>query len=100
MDNTALALISAERRRQVEQEGWSEQHDDAHVHDELAWAAVSYALPAVPDGPSRRVFWPWSSRWWKPTPQDRIRELVKAGALLIAEIERLQRTEARKVTDG
>jgi hypothetical protein len=35
-------------------------------------------------------FWPWTQRTFKPTPHDRIRELVKAGALIAAEIDRLE----------
>jgi hypothetical protein len=34
---------------------------------------------------------------WKPSPDDRFRELVKAGALIAAEIDRLLRA---KSTDG
>ena len=34
--------------------------------------------------------WPWDLEWFKPSPYDRIRELVKAGALIAAEIDRLQ----------
>jgi len=33
--------------------------------------------------------WPWEKSWWKPTPNDRVKELVKAGALIAAEIDRL-----------
>ena len=88
----AIELIAAERIRQVEEENWSEQHDDCHRSDELARAAACYAMPRFF---RKRVFlgtyWPWHSTWWKPTPDDRIRELVKAGALIVAEIERLQR---------
>jgi hypothetical protein len=32
--------------------------------------------------------WPWDSKWWKPG--ERIRELEKAGALIAAEIARLE----------
>lgn len=35
---------------------------------------------------------------FKPTPDDRIRELVKAGALIVAEIERLQRQQLEDET--
>ena len=35
------------------------------------------------------MHWPWNVVWWKPTPDDRIRELAKAGALIAAEIDRL-----------
>jgi len=95
---TALDLIAEERRRQVDAEGWTHEHDDsdAHEYGEIATAAACYALPydlreierGVP------VQWPWETAWWKPTPKDRIRELVKAGALIVAEIERLQRAAA------
>lgn len=34
---------------------------------------------------------PFSSVWWKPSPENRIKELAKAGALIAAEIDRLQR---------
>jgi hypothetical protein len=36
-------------------------------------------------------FWPWDDEWYKPTPKDPIRQLVKAGALIAAEIDRFQR---------
>lgn len=93
---SAVDLIAAERQRQVEQEGWTPEHDDAHRAGELAQAAAAYATP--PQSPIRRSdgsfpgwLWPWDGRWWKPTPDDRVRELVKAGALIVAEIDRLQR---------
>jgi hypothetical protein len=36
-----------------------------------------------------RLLWPWDPKWWKPTPEDRIRELEKAGALIAAAIDSL-----------
>lgn len=74
--------VLEERRRQVSAEGWTPEHDDYWHDGELAQAAVCYAL-GNPD------LWPWSLMWWKPT--DRRRNLVKAGALILAEIERLDR---------
>jgi hypothetical protein len=44
----------------------------------------------------RIVAWPWDKGWWKPTPDNRIRELEKAGALIAAEIDRLQRMEGKE----
>lgn len=85
----ALELIAAERTRQIQAEDWDTPHDDTHIHDELSLAAACYALP--PRIKTRILHWPWQQKWWKPTPNDRIRELVKAGALIVAEIERLQR---------
>jgi hypothetical protein len=39
--------------------------------------------------------WPWSQDWWKPTNPRR--DLVKAGALIAAEIERLDRATGGEV---
>jgi hypothetical protein len=92
---TALNLIAAERQRQIEKEGWSAAHDDQHVLGELAAAAACYASP----GPCyRRVnqtyysMWPWSLEWDKRDKHDRKRQLVIAGALIVAELERLDRS--------
>ena len=93
--------IAAERKRQIEEEGWTDIHDDDFCHEELAEAAVCYALPkkyrvATILFPSPRnlfeVLWNWDIKYWKPT-SDRIRELEKAGALIAAEIDRLLRLE-------
>lgn len=97
------ALIAQERLRQVADEGFTAAIDDEWDED-LAAAAACYAMPmyrreVVHDtgGPTGLpVDWPWSDEWWKPTPDDRIRELVKAGALIAAEIDRLQRLQAAK----
>ena len=89
----ALRDVSAERRRQVEVEGWTPEHDDEHNACELSDAAACYALGSeaadVGDVPG---CWPqsWDESWWRPS-QDRRRNLVKAAALLLAEIERLDR---------
>jgi hypothetical protein len=82
--------VLAERRRQVEAEGWTPEHDDHHSEGEMAAAAACYAFTAArsPHEITNRV-WPWSLSWWKPT--DKRRNLVKAGALILAEIERLDR---------
>ncbi len=95
-----------ERQRQVSVEGWTPEHDDAHATGEIARAAATYAIAGGwPDQAERAVMdefgdssatphriqavWPWSREWWRPT--DRRRDLVKAGALILAEIERLDR---------
>lgn len=106
--------VLAERQRQVEVEGWTPKHDDQHSDFSMAQAAAGYAMGAAIDEPSRlRVIdwregdadyympddvimvWPhsWLRGWWKPTT--RRADLVKAAALLLAEIERLDRIEAK-----
>lgn len=86
-----INLIERERNRQKWVEGWSEEHDDKHVNNELALAAACYAVPDV----FSQGYWPptWDLSWYKSTT--RIRNLVKAGALIAAEIDRLQRIEIK-----
>lgn len=87
--------VQAERRRQITAEGWTPEHDDAHSHGEMARAAACYALAgssAPNDGTAALLVslaWPWDEQWWKPTSTRR--DLVKACALALAEIERLDR---------
>lgn len=85
-----IELIAEERLRQVSQEGWTKYHDDRHVYHELAHAAICYAKPGIRAQTPANPPWPWAPEWWKPS-EDRIRNLVKAGALIAAEIDRLQR---------
>lgn len=75
----AATDVLAERARQVNEEGWSATHDDAHRPGELADAAACYAT-GNPQG------WPWHFSEWHP--KDRRADLVRATALLLAEIER------------
>ena len=86
--------IAAEWRRQVEAEGWTPEHDDTHAGADLGYAAASYVLSAIGHFPGDRAqqmpgFWPWGKEWWKPSAPRR--DLVKAAALIVAEIERLDR---------
>jgi hypothetical protein len=86
----AVQDVLSERLRQVNEEGFSFEHDDAHTNGQLPAAAASYAIAASVDFIGIvRVVWPWTRDWWKP--RDPRRNLVKAGALIIAEIERLDR---------
>jgi hypothetical protein len=94
---SALADVITERRRQIENESWSPAHDDEHRHGELSAAAVCYAMHAAnaldPDTAigltNPPAWWPWELEWWKPNGTRR--NLVKAAALILAEIERLDR---------
>lgn len=105
---TGVQLIAIERDRQMVVEGHGPIHDDTHMADELAVAAAAYATPENRRGYAHHykydrpmvrlpVGWPWEPEAWKPgdpaNRQDRIRELVRAGALLAAEIDRLQRLD-------
>lgn len=96
---TGIDLIAAERQRQIDVEGWTPAHDDHHREGEMTRSAICYAdyaigrvlgAPHLAHLPTR---WPWSADWWKPSV-DPVRNLVKAGALIAAEIDRLRRLEA------
>ncbi len=93
----AIGKIYSERIRQITQEGWNEEHDDKHTDGELARAAAVYAVPAN-HRTQAMLFstWPFDDSWLKLTPDDREKELVKAGALIVAELERLARTKFPK----
>ena len=91
----AVLDVAAERRRQIEAEGWTPEHDDEHSVGELAKAAACYALVSAGFNPDATItVWPWHRLWWKPS--DKRRNLVKAGALILAEIERLDRMAERQ----
>lgn len=105
----AVLDVMAERQRQMEAEGWSTENDDKYTSGELSLAAGNYigastfrshGLDPSVQRVAGGVFtgwhrWPWSSEWWKPT--DNRRDLVKAAALLLAEIERLDRAAMSEV---
>ncbi|SXF28659.1 hypothetical protein [Klebsiella variicola] len=91
----AAADVLAERQRQVTAEGWTAERDDGYQNSELADAAACYAIHAHNQGFSTPAHWPWSQDWWKQTSPRR--DLVKAGALILAEIERLDRADGIKV---
>lgn len=86
-----INAVVAERYRQIEQEGWSIEHDDDHSTGELARAGGCYALHAgtAATWSEAPANWPWTPDWWKPTGFRR--DLVKACALIIAEGEKFDR---------
>jgi hypothetical protein len=98
--SNVLAEITVERLRQWDEEGFSHSHDDKHDRGELAAAAACYAASSATDwrdpaaapvhpGP----WWPFDQQWWKPHGSRR--NLIRAAALIVAEIERLDRLEPK-----
>lgn len=91
--------VLTERERQKSVEGWTEEHDDEHSNAEMSAAAAAYAFNAYTTSSFRAYaadplgFWPWDIEWWKPTTPRR--DLIKAAALILAEIDRIDRMEAR-----
>ena len=113
---SGAAMIAAERERQVTAEGYAAEHDNQHRLGEIAMAAAVYAAPEdifvlrrerVGDVEYKfRHPWPWrlcdnkrgQRREGDTQHSSRIRDLVKAGALIAAEIDRLRRLEAKSLT--
>ena len=82
----AMQAVIAERFRQIEVEGWSPEHDEAHEKGELAKAGANYAFYAGNGAKEVPWAWPWNGSWWKP--QDFRRDLVRGAALILAELEK------------
>ena len=81
---TGKQRIDAERKRQIESEGWTAEHDDQLGADVLEQAAYCYR-DAAGEGSEMPPQWPWGAEQWKP--KNRIRNLERAGALYQAAAE-------------
>lgn len=93
-----IGRLITERLRQINEEHRSLEWDQQYTAGELGDAAACYAMTEEMRAfnPSSRTHWsiqgcvwPWDNEWWKPAPDNRSRELEKAGALIAAEIDRL-----------
>lgn len=98
---SGIEEIAAERRRQVETEGFTTEHDDEHRAGELALGAAAYATraafslsPTASLGHLALTLWPWSPHWFKPKTSRE--DLIRAAGLIAAEIERQDRAAARQ----
>ena len=102
MTNKAFDMILAERQRQFDTLGYTAEHDDQYTQGELLRVAVMYSQSAVgfplglqPDG--RPTGFPWDARHWKP--KGPVRDLVRAGALCLAERARVRRMGERNTNN-
>lgn len=96
LQSAAACDVLAERARQIGAEGWTSEHDDGRGPGVLAEAGACYAM-AFPNQPMP-MDWPWEVNWWKP--KDRRSNLVRAAALVLAEIERFDRVASPEATNG
>lgn len=87
-EETGADMIAVERARQVFEKGYTNAHDDKWVNGELASAGARYALVHSSED-YRKVWWPFLERYFHP--KDPIYNLVRAGAFIAAEIDRLRR---------
>jgi hypothetical protein len=107
---TGVELIARERERQQYEEGWDSEHDEQHTKGEIAIAAACYAANDTTAWVVKRAkpgateiaadAWPWAKRWDKRDTHPRLRALAIAGALIAAEIDRLQRLGVQDEEDA
>lgn len=90
---TGAYLIAEERERQISDEGYSSEHDHLHPSYVLAKAGVAYALLDIPKkrDVAMKTYWPWERAQFKP--KDKKRNLIRAGALIAAAIDRMATEE-------
>lgn len=118
-----IELICKERIRQIEEEGWDKEHDSEHDIGELSLAAVCYAAHVAGHQIFTMCYWgnsvifrdpwPWNDRWDKRykygdrkenpgnmvcnpnslTDVEKLDLLIKAGALIAAEIDKIKNEE-------
>ena len=96
-------MILEERLRQIREEGWDADNDDSYRGGELIRAAQAYLMMSSalirlgPEIPFRATvagsdWWPWDERSYNPKA-DVKKNLVWAGALIAAELDRMERNE-------
>ena len=102
---TGIELITKERQRQINVKGYTAHHDAEHNVTELIDAAMSYVDAARTDYMNeteglhpevlkqhydsiKQLTWRWDDNSFKPTSS--FKDLIKAGALIAAAIDRLQ----------
>jgi hypothetical protein len=89
------AAIDTERKRQIQEKRWTFEHDDLHTDRSLSLAAKCYEqnarLMATYEPGIVPQHWPWHRDEWNPKTAER--DLIRAGALYQAEIERLIRAK-------
>ena len=91
-----VTRIAAERQRQIDKGYTAEQDAERNPDGELGQAAACLAVPPVLRMPVLVSTWPWEVKTWPgagpngPGHVTRIQELERAGALIAAEIDRLE----------
>lgn len=96
----AARSVLAERARQIAAEGYTPEQDDGYNPGVLALHGGLYACHAYDNLTKKRApeGWQWDAKWWKS--KDPRSNLVKAGALILAEIERMDRSFAAQAKQG
>lgn len=94
----AIQDVINERQRQIDKKGYTESRDDKYLPGVLNLAGAAYAVSVsfLPDAKRRaQRLWPWpdAGKYMESSPKEPRSALVKAAALIVAEIERIDRTE-------
>jgi len=116
MENkTGVELIAEERQRQIQKLGYNEEHDEMETAFQLSGAAAMYIANAINidwrehshyddlgdcvrfqcrqiDTNEWKEEWPWDDRDGR-NKSDVMTSLITAGALIAAEIDRLNKAD-------
>ncbi|CAI1656159.1 hypothetical protein [Serratia liquefaciens] len=96
--NIAISDVVAERQRQINAKGYTQESDDGYLAGVLSQAGAAYAVLAsdLPNAARRaKRLWPWpnADKYLATRRKNTQRmNLVKAAALIVAEIERIDRS--------
>ena len=95
LKKTGIELIAEEQQRVREQEGFTLESDKQYKNNELVKGAISYLRTPmynvhIQTGQLAPMEFPFKQEWWKPSPDDRIKELIKAGQMIASEIDKLR----------
>lgn len=82
-----IEKITFERIRQIEVECFTPDYDSQFMEKELQKAAWCYFMEEKERKLILISWWPFEKKWWKPSPENRVRELTKAGALFKADYD-------------
>lgn len=100
---TAIELIISESERSALKYGYTDEHiantPEDYDQGDLAFAAAAYLMSerwlTKDSGYLPEMLFPWDMQYFKPSPDDRIKELVKAGSMIVKEITRLQNLDKK-----
>ena len=86
MKTTAIDLVKKEREKQISKHGYTIVHDRQHPKKAVLYGALAY-LNSVIYSPNIGIEdWPFEEESFKP--EGDVNNLVKAAAMIIAEIDK------------
>ena len=86
MKTTAIDLVKKEREKQISKHGYTTAHDRQHPKKAVLYGALAYLNSVIYSPTVGTEDWPFEEESFKP--EGDIKNLVKAAAMIIAEIDK------------